>query len=214
LFDLRGALISADAVHCQIATAEAIRQRGGHWLFGLKTNRRRLFDEVAGYFADPPTDAQQQWRTTDADHGRIETRLTRVSHDTDWLYHDKNRSKERSLPGIATIGTIETAVERAGRTTRSVRFYVSSAKLSAKVFAAAVRAHWMIENGLHWVLDTSFDEDRRTNRKDHGAENLAILRKLALNLLRTARPDISIRRKRKRSGWSDEFARSILGQMR
>jgi predicted transposase YbfD/YdcC len=77
-----------------------------------------------------------------------------------------------------------------------------------------VRAHWQIENGLHWVLVTTFDEDRTHNRRDHGPENVAILRKLALTVLRSAGPDISIRRKRKRSGWSDEFARSVLGQMR
>jgi predicted transposase YbfD/YdcC len=67
---------------------------------------------------------------------------------------------------------------------------------------------------LHWVLDVGFDEDRARNRKDHGPQNLTTLRKLALNVLRKARPDISIRRKRKRSGWSDEFARPVLGQMR
>jgi predicted transposase YbfD/YdcC len=214
LFDVRGVLVSADAVHCQIETAQLIRKRGGHWLFGLKTNRRRLYDEVTEYFADPLVGAQQQWRTVDADHGRIETRLARISHEIDWLYNGKKRDRERSLPAIATIGVVETSVERAGKCTHTVRAYISSATLSAKTFAAAVRAHWMIENGLHWVLDTSFDEDRRTNRKDHGPENLAILRKLALNILRTARPDISIRRKRKRSGWSDEFARTIIGQMR
>jgi predicted transposase YbfD/YdcC len=94
------------------------------------------------------------------------------------------------------------------------RYYVSSATLSAARFAGAVRAHWRIENTLHWVLGTAFDEDRARNRRDHGPENLAILRKLALNILRSARPDISIRRKCKRSGWSDDFARSVLGQMR
>jgi hypothetical protein len=77
-----------------------------------------------------------------------------------------------------------------------------------------VRAHWGIENGVRWVLDTTFDEDRARNRKDHGPENLGILRKLALNVLRSARPGISIRRKRKRSSWSDDFARSVIGQMR
>jgi predicted transposase YbfD/YdcC len=86
--------------------------------------------------------------------------------------------------------------------------------VSAGAFARAVRSHWAIENGLHWVLDMAFDQDRARNRKDHGAENLAILRKLALDVLETARPDISIRRKRKRSGWSDAFARTVLGQMR
>ena len=86
--------------------------------------------------------------------------------------------------------------------------------LTVEQFAAAMRAHWRIENSLHWVLDVTFDEDRARNRRDHGPENLAILRKLALELLRSSRPDISIRRKRKRSGWSDDFARTILGQMR
>ncbi|WP_460926108.1 ISAs1 family transposase, partial [Novispirillum itersonii] len=81
-------------------------------------------------------------------------------------------------------------------------------------YLAAARAHWAVENSLHWVLDVVFDEDRARNRKDHGPENLTTLRKLALNILNRARPDISVRRKRKRSGWSNEFARSILGQMR
>jgi predicted transposase YbfD/YdcC len=77
-----------------------------------------------------------------------------------------------------------------------------------------VRAHWGIENSLHCLLDVTFDEDRARNRKDHGPGNLAILRKRAINLLRRARPDISIRRECKRCGWSDPFARSILGQIR
>lgn len=124
-----------------------------------------------------------------------------------------NRPNEPALPGLATIGMVEAEVERDGQTSRHRRYYVSCATLSAEGFAGAVRAHWGIENGLHWVLDTTFDEDRARNRKDHGPENLAILRKLALNVLRTARPGISIRRKRKRSGWSDEFARSVIGQM-
>jgi hypothetical protein len=103
-------------------------------------------------------------------------------------------------------------VTRDGKTSTERRFYLSSAALDAVAFAAAVCAHWRIENCLHWVLDVGFDEDRARNRKDHGPEDLTILRKLAL--LRKARPEISIRRKRKRSGWSDEFARSVLGQMR
>jgi len=109
---------------------------------------------------------------------------------------------------------VEATVTRNDKTSTERRFYLSSASLDAMGFAAAVRAHWRIENCLHWVLDVGFDEDRARNRKDHGPENLTISRKLALNVLRTARTDISIRRKRKRSGWSDEFARTVLGQMR
>ena len=87
-------------------------------------------------------------------------------------------------------------------------------RISAQAFAHAVRAHWAVENGLHWVLDMAFDEDCARARKDHAAENMAIIRKLAINVLKTARPEISIRRKRKRSGWSDKFARTVIAQMR
>jgi len=121
---------------------------------------------------------------------------------------------EPALPGLATLAMVEAEVEHAGKTSLARRYYLASATMTAAQFAAAVRAHWRIENSLHWVLDVTFDEDRARNRRDHGPENLAILRKLALNVLRSARTDISIRRKRKRSGWSDDFARTILGQMR
>jgi len=130
------------------------------------------------------------------------------------MLSDRRHPDEAPMPGLATLGMVESTVTRDGKTSTERRFYLSSASLDTMAFAAAVRAHWRIENCLHWVLDVGFDEDRARNRKDHGPENLTILRKLALNVLRSARPDISIRRKRKRSGWSDEFARSVLGQMR
>jgi predicted transposase YbfD/YdcC len=86
--------------------------------------------------------------------------------------------------------------------------------MSAQRFAEAARGHWRIENSLHWVLDETFDEDRARNRADNAPENLAVLRKLALNMLRNARRDLSIRLKRKRVGWSNQIAYEILGQMR
>ena len=98
--------------------------------------------------------------------------------------------------------------------TTATRYYVSSARLTPEGFARAVRAHWAIENSLHWALDMTFDEDRARNRKDNGPENLTILRKLTLTLLRKTRPNLPISRKRKRAGWSDDFARTIIGQMR
>jgi len=115
---------------------------------------------------------------------------------------------------MTCLGMIEACVERGGNTSLTRHYHVSSRPLSPEDYLAAARAHWSIENGLHWVLDVVFDEDRARNRKDNGPENLTTLRKLALNLLNRTRPGISIRRKRKRSGWSNEFARSIIGQMR
>ena len=101
-----------------------------------------------------------------------------------------------------------------GKTSTATRCTLSSARLTAARFATAVRAHWAIENSLHRVLDVPFDEDRMRNRKDHGPENLATLRKLTLNLLRKTRPNLPISRKHKRAGWSDACARSVLGQLR
>jgi predicted transposase YbfD/YdcC len=211
--DLTGSLVTADAIHCQRETAALIRERGGDYLLALKGNRPAMLAEVEAFFADPP-EALARHETTDADHGRIEVRRHAVTQSVDWLFSDRRYVGEPAMPGLASLAMVEASVERGGTTTRAVRYYLSSAHLTPERFAQAVRAHWGIENSLHWVLDTTFDEDRARNRKDHGPANLAIIRKLALNVLRTARSKISIRRKRKRSGWSDAFARSIIGQMR
>jgi predicted transposase YbfD/YdcC len=213
LFDLKGMLVTGDAMHCQGETAQLIIDRGGDYLFALKANRPAMLKAVEEYFADPAA-LRGMHETTDSEHGRVETRRHWISRDVSWLFSDRRYPGEPRMPRLATIGMIEAEVERGGRRSVERRYYVSSAALSAARLAEAARAHWRIENSLHWVLDMSFDEDRARNRRDHGPANLAVLRKLALNVLRSARPDISIRRKRKRSGWSDEFARSVLGQMR
>jgi predicted transposase YbfD/YdcC len=210
MLDIKGMLVTADALHCNARTTELIVQRGADYLIGLKANRGAMLRDVKQLFDAPPTPPQTHV-TTDANHGRIETRRHQVWHGVDWLTPARREADTAPLAGLAMVGMVETTVERAGTTRNERRFYVSSRTLSAPQFAEAVRAHWQIENSLHWVLDTCFDEDRARNRADHGPENLTTLRKLALNVLRSARPEISIRRKRKRSGWSDEFARSVLG---
>lgn len=214
--DLQGHLVTADAIHCQVETACLIQERGGDYLLRLKGNHPALLAMVEEYFADPELCAGLAGATTtDADHGRIETRRAWVCHTLDWLRGPKSASSEPVLlPGMACLGLIEATVEHRGKTTVTRHYHIASRALSAADYLAAARAHWSVENGLHWVLDVVFDEDRARNRKDHGPENLATLRKLALNILNRARRNISVRRKRKRSGWSDEFARSILGQMR
>ena len=213
LIDLTGMLVTGDAIHCQVETARLVRERGGEWLFALKANRPAMLAEITDYFAAPQAEVETH-TTIDADHGRLETRRHHVCHDVSWLFSERRYPGEPALPGLTTLAMVEATTEREGRSNTVRRYYLSSAMLRATQFADAVRAHWRIENAQHWVLDTTFDEDRARNRRDHGPENLAILRRLALNVLRSARPDISIRRKRKRSGWSDEFARSVLGQMR
>lgn len=214
--DLKGHLITADALHCQEETARTIRDRGGDYLLRLKANHPALHAMVEEYFADPQTLRElPQEQTTDADHGRIEVRRAWVCHDLDWMRGPKTACNEPVfLPGMLCLGMIEATVEQRGKTTVTRQYHVSSRALNAGDYLEAARAHWAVENTLHWVLDVVFDEDRARNRKDNGPENLATLRKLALNLLNKARPGISVRRKRKRSGWSNDFARSVLGQMR
>ena len=180
----------------------------------LQANRPVQHTEVRAWFADPASEPDGEHTTTDADNGRTEVHRHVISHDVSWMLSDRRHPDEAPMPGLAMLGMVEATVTRDGKTSTERRFYLSSPSLDAMAFAAAVRSHWRIENCLHWVLDVGFHEDRARNRKDHGAENLAILRRLALNVLRTARQVISIRRKRERSGWSDEFARSVLGQMR
>lgn len=214
--ELDGCLVTADAIHCQVETARTIRHRGGDYLLRLKGNHPALQAMVEEYFADPQILAGLATvETTDADHGRIETRRAWVTHDLDWLRGPKSACSEPVLlPDMACLGMIEATVEHRGKTTVTRHYHISSRALAPQDYLAAARAHWSVENGLHWVLDVVFDEDRARNRKDHGPENLTTLRKLALNILTRARSDISIRRKRKRSGWSNDFARSIIGQMR
>ena len=215
---LDGVLVTGDAMHAHDGTAQVIIDRGGDYLFALKANRPAMLREVEAFFADPPAPLEP-FETTDADHGRIETRRHRVTSDVDWLFSDRRYAGEPKFPGLATLACVEatrteTSGAAAGKTTRSTRYYLSSAKLTPETLARAVRGHWAIENSLHWVLDVTFDEDRARNRRDHGPENLAILRRITLNLLNKARPKMSVARKRKRSGWSDAFARTIIGQMR
>lgn len=214
--DLTGQLVTADALHCQNETAQLILDRRGDYLLRLKSNRPALHAMIADYFAAPEILADlPSVETTDADHGRIEQRRAWVSHDLDWLEGPKASCGEPVLlPGLACLGMIEATVTRNGKTTTTRHYHLSSRALTAAAYLDAARSHWSIENGLHWVLDMTFDEDRARSRKDHAPENLATLRKLALNVLRAARPELSIRRKRKRAGWSNDFARSVLGQMR
>lgn len=207
---LDGALVTGDAIHAQVETAQLVLERGGDYLFALKANRPAMLKAVATFFADPP-EPLESFETTDADHGRVETRRHRTSHCVDWLFGDRAEPGAPTLPGLATLACVEAVRDNGASTSR---YYLSSARLTPERFARAVRSHWAIENSLHWVLDVTFDEDAARNRADNGPENLAILRRLTLNLLRTARPKLAISRKRKRAGWSDPFARTIIGQMR
>ena len=152
------------------------------------------------YLDDPArADELRSCQQVDGDHGRIETRRATVCHEVAWL------RERHDWPGLAAFGKIEARRETARRTTTETRYYIMSAPLSPERFQHAVRTHWAIENCLHWVLDVTMNEDRQRNRKEHGPENLAMLRRLALNIARREPTKDAMRGKLKRAAWNDDF---------
>lgn len=188
LFDIKGMMITADALRCNAKTTRLIPERDGDHPIALKVNRSAMHNDVRGLFAQPPSPPPSHV-TVDNDHGRLETRRHEVWRDVAWLNPTRSVSDEARLPGLAMIGMIEMVIEQAGKTRCERRYFISSRQLSAEQFAKTARAHWKIENSLQWVLDVCFDEDCARNRRDHGPENLATLRKLAPNVLRSTKPD-------------------------
>ncbi|GIK81518.1 MAG: ISAs1 family transposase [Alphaproteobacteria bacterium] len=210
--ELAGALVTIDAIGTQIAVAETIRVRGGDYLLALKANRPLLLAEVETLFAAPPPEmAIETHQTVDGDHGRIETRRHAVCHQLDWLFSDRRYPDEPRFPDLAMIGMVERETERAdGNTDRERRSYLCSAKLDAQTFARAVRAHWGIENRLHWVLDVVFRDDLARLRSGHGPANMAVVKHMALNLLQQAKPTTSLKNRRKLAGWSTDYLNALI----
>jgi predicted transposase YbfD/YdcC len=191
-------------MHCQKATAQIILDRGGDYVLALKANQRALHDDVRLWLDDPATVPDDACQTVDGDHGRIETRRAVVVHDVAWL------AERHDFPGLAAVAKVTATREIDGKSTTASRTYLLSTKLDAARLAQVVRSHWHVENRLHWVLDVVMDEDGSRTRKDHGPENLARLRRFALNLLRANRDKGSTRGKIKRAAWDDAFLLKIL----
>lgn len=209
---LTGALVTIDAIGTQSAIAEVILSRGGDYLLALKGNRPATFKDVEAFFADPPPGALGTCATTDGEHGRIETRRHAVCHDVTWLFSDRRYPGEPAFAGLAMIGMIESTIERDGKTSRERRYYLSSAKLDATTFARAVRGHWGIENRLHWVLDVVFKDDLARLRTGHGPANMTVVKHMAINLLRQAKPTCSLKNRRKRAGWNTHYLENLIHQ--
>ena len=209
---LTGALVTIDAIGTQAKIAQTIVRRGGDYLLALKANRPVLFGDVEAFFADPQPGPLDTFETTDADHGRIEVRRHAVCHHVDWLFSERRYAGEPSFPHLATIAMVETEVGRNGRTERERRYYLSSAALDAKTFARAVRAHWGIENRLHWVLDVVFHDDLARLRSRHGPENMAVVKHMAINLLRKPKDRHSLKVRRKLANLNLDYLESLLRQ--
>jgi predicted transposase YbfD/YdcC len=208
---IRGALVTIDAIATNPEIAKAITDAGSDYLLALKSNQPTLQAEVQAYFADAPASEIETIQGVDKDHGRIETRTTSVSRNVQWLL----AADHRRYPGHPRFPTLKTLVrtvtrtEHRGKVTEQTRYFISSAPLTAERAAEAVRAHWGVES-LHWVLDVVFREDLSRLRRGHGAQNMALVRRFAFNIVRQGRGKRSIKTARKAAGWSPDVLAALV----
>ena len=211
--ELTGALVTIDAMGTQTAIADVIVAKGGDYLLALKPNWPATFAEIERLFADPPPNMlQTPVETIDNDHGRLESRHHTVCHSVDWLFSDRRYPGEPRFPKLAMIGMVQTRVERAGKIEQERRYYLSSAKLDAKTFAHAVRAHWGIENRLHWVLDVVFHDDLARLRTGYGPQNMAVVKHMAMNLVRNPKDKHSLKVRRKLANLNPDYLEKLIRQ--
>lgn len=209
LLDIKGRTVTADAMHCQVETARTILDRQGDYILTLKSNRFTMYDDAVLFMDDPQVGAASTGETIDADHGRIETRRARVVTDVAWL------AQRYNFPGLRALGEIvATRENKSGRSATRRRLFALSQPIDASALLSAVRSHWGIENQLHWVMDVIFNEDHSRARADNAPLNLAVLRRIALNLAKANPTKTSIRGKLKRAGWDNAFLAALMLQMR
>jgi predicted transposase YbfD/YdcC len=211
ILELKGCIVTIDAMGTQTAIADQIIAQGGDYVLALKGNQSSLHDDVKAFFADPklasdPDITVQSHEITDGgEHGRVEIRRYRCTSDLSWL-DEKGRWR-----GLQSICAVESERHIGGEISREVRHFIGSIPADPKLWADAVRAHWAIENTLHWRLDVAFREDESRARKGHADDNLAVLRHIALNLLTQEKSNKrGTQTKRRRAGWDDAYRLKVL----
>jgi predicted transposase YbfD/YdcC len=210
LLDLKGCIVTIDAMGCQKDIAQRIADQGADYVLALKGNQGTLHKDVELFFEDAQQCqfkdiAHDSYETTDGDHGRVEVRRYVTVSDLGWL-EDQSKWKNLNL-----IGMVQSERHIGEKITHETRYFISSLPNDAKRFAEAVRDHWRIENQLHWVLDIAFREDDSRVRDRNAATNLAILRRFALTLCKQEKTaKVGIKVKRKRAGWNNDYLLTLL----
>lgn len=217
LLDLEGCIVTIDAMGCQKKIAKEIMDSGSDYVLALKGNQGTAHKEIQDYFdlivpekyMEQSSSSEQIdfFKTVDNDHGRVETRRYWSSNDLDW-FEDKYKWK-----GLTSIAMVESVRETGNEHSCERRYFLVSMDCDAKLFAKACRGHWGVENPLHWTLDVTFKEDNSRARTGNAAENLAALRRLALNMLKkeSSQKKLSVRGKRLRAGWDNNYLGKVLG---
>jgi predicted transposase YbfD/YdcC len=206
---IEGAIVTIDAMGCQREIAKKIIDKTADYVLALKGNQGSLREDVEVFAAEQKArnfaDTKVSRDTTvDGDHGRIETRTTTVMHDIGWL------QARHDWPGLNAVVMVESIREVGGKTEHETRFYITSLVMLAHLLGPVVRAHWSVENSLHWVMDMIFRDDECRVRTEHAPANFAAIKHMAQNLLRNAPGKSSLRSRRKVAGWDDDFLASLV----
>lgn len=216
--ELRGCIVTTDAMGCQKKIAKQIVASGADYVLALKGNHETVHEEVKTYLDDailqqsglPASQREKSelvhTETLEKDHGRLETRRYWQSENIDWF------ADLTKWEGLRSVGVVEAVREMKGKISTERRYYLSSLSCDITRFAKAVRGHWGVENKVHWHMDVSFGEDQSRARTGHAAENLATLRRLALNLLKLeTTKKRGIRGKQRCAGWDHRYLLRLLG---
>lgn len=211
--ELKGAIVTKDAMGSQKEIAAQIVDGGGDYVLAIKDNHPTLAKALTKFFDDAHEDEFdgcnfRQFKTKDEKHGRTENRYFFQGPIPDEL---KDLTEE--WKGAKSIGQVHNVSLRDGKEVSEIRYYLSSMEVGVKRFAGAVRGHWGIENSLHWVLDMTFREDESRIRKGHGPDNFALLRRFAINILNLDTSKESTRKKRKRAAWDENYLLNRLAAL-
>ena len=213
LLDINGATITTDAMGCQFEIANQIIEKEADYLLALKGNQGEFFDDAKLYLDSQldnkfkNTTQSDNYCSINGDHGRIETRDVWLTTDVDWL--KERHPRWSSLKSLVVVCSTR---ELNGKTSYERRYYVSShVAKDAEFFCCAIRSHWHVENKLHWQLDVSFNEDQNRLRSGFAAQNIALINKIALNLLKNEKTvKVGIKSKRLKAGWDNTYLMKVL----
>jgi predicted transposase YbfD/YdcC len=219
--ELSGCIVTLDAMGCQKKIAREIKEADADYVLALKGNQPLVHEEVKTFLDATVAEKKKarpagapmaraaarlaELETIEKEHGRIETRRFYLSDELDWF------AGAEQWEGLRTVGMVEATRQIKGQSSVERRYYLSSLPLDVKDFARAVRGHWGIENKLHWVMDVVFGEDQSRARAGYAAQNLATLRRLALNLLKRETKKRSVRGKQLDAGWDNAYLLKVLG---
>jgi predicted transposase YbfD/YdcC len=212
---IEGAVVIIDAMGCQRGIAQKVLDKKADYILALKGNQGTLREDVELFAAEQKANGFKDTKITrhetiDGDHGRIETRTYTVIHDVAWL------QERHQWPGLQGLVMVESQREIPGSSLqadtieRETRFYITSLLWVAVQLGPAIRAHWMVENGLHWVIDMNFRDDECRIRTDHAPANFTTIKHMALNLIQRTPSKDSIRLRRKVAAWDDDFLASLI----